>query len=147
MATEYKTFKVNALPGTPEPHSFYYVQDASDSTLFNMFVIGATSTEVRHLPLAAVLSTTITVAVSTLLASVTSDVLLNTVSGPITVTLPPVSSGVQINFYYDDGVNEVVLERHPSDPSGIFISQDQIVLDQKWDTVQVKALNNKWWIL
>lgn len=145
--TEYKTFKVNALPAVPEPHSFYYVQDGTDPTLFNMYVIGATSAEVRHLPISSTVIANITVAVTSQLASVNADVMLNTVSGPITVSLPPVASGVQINFYYDDGNSEVVLEQHSADPNGIFVAQNAIVLDQKWDTVQVKAINNKWWIL
>lgn len=144
--TEYQTFKVNALPAVPVPHSFYYVSDV-DPALFNVFVIGATSTEVRHLPLAVTPTVNITVAVSTTLASADANVMLNTVSGPIVVHLPPVVSGAQINFYYDDGTEEVILERNTGDPANIFVGQDNITLDQKWDTVQVKAINNKWWIL
>ena len=144
MAVEYNIYKTNALPVTPTPHSFYYVSDPSSDTMA-IFAIGATSADVRELVYEA--EVTITVVADAIISSNNQDIMVNSTLGDMTLTLPPVSSNILLRFYMDEGNNKVTLLRNPSDSDDIVVGSNFVRMDRKWDAIQLKAKNNKWFIL
>ena len=143
MAVEYKVYKTSALPVTPTPHSFYYV--SSGPGLLALYAIGATSGDVRELSYEA--EVTITVVGNATISSNDQDIMVNSTLGDMTLTLPPVGNNILLRFYMDEGNNKVTIQRNPADVADIVVGSDFVIMDRKWDSIQLKAKNGKWFIL
>jgi len=76
-----------------------------------------------------------------------SYILVDSTSGNYTITLPEVASNVALSFFMDKGNKKVTIERNPNDNSDIFVGTDNITMNRKWDSIQIKAIAGKWFIL
>jgi hypothetical protein len=147
MATEFRAFKTTALPSNPIPNSFYYISHPSSPTICTIYAIGSTPTEVRTIAAGAVAETTITTVGTDTLATQNMNVLVDSTLGDYTLTLPPVISGVELKLFMSAGSNIVTVEKAVADPSGVIIGSDSFTMDRQWDSITLKSLGGKWFVL
>ena len=149
MATRFNMYKVSALPTTLEPNAMYLIPDANDSNAFVIHQVNATGSTSRIISGGNTATTVPLVPINSdvTLAAITQDVLLNSSLGTIDVELPLVASGVTISFFLHTAGNRVRIEPNAADATGILIGRNRLSFNREYDTVTLRALGGKWFVV
>lgn len=147
MAQQFNFFRVDVFPVAPVASSIYAVGSGLDVTKCTIVIVGTDPADVRQLDASPCDEILTHVAAPVTLASTSQTILVDSNGGAFTITLPPVSSGVKLDFYMANGHNPVTLVHDAADDMDIVVGTDSFTMDSKWDAVQLKAISGKWFIL
>lgn len=150
MATPLQFYKGSALPPVEERNSstMYLIRNG-DTLEINMFegdmeTPVTTTFDLTTLPPPQPEPTIVTE--DTVLSESDHRLLIDALSMPYNITLPPVSSGARIWLYFRDGTHEVTIRKHPDDPSNIILGADSIGISQGYTSGILTAVDDRWYI-